>query len=76
MNSVSVFLIQATYQASSTLIRISKGNPDAATRETIKSIKRHLDDLSQRWRVAGAFKDSRELTDPTLTHIQEFIEAL
>jgi hypothetical protein len=74
MNSVSIFLIQATYQASSTLIRISKGNPDTTTRETIKAIKLHLDDLSQRWRVAGAFEDSRELSDLTLTHIQESIE--
>jgi hypothetical protein len=61
MNSVSIFLIQATYQASSTLIWISKGNPDTTTRETIKAIKLHLDDLSQRWRVAGAFEGSREL---------------
>jgi hypothetical protein len=75
MNSVSIFLIQATYQATSTLIRVSKGNPDIATRENIKSIKRHLDELTPRWRIAGTFEDMRELSGPILIYIQESIEA-
>ncbi|KPM34772.1 hypothetical protein AK830_g11802 [Neonectria ditissima] len=56
MNSVSVFLIQATYQAASALIRISDGNPDSKMMEGIEAIKQHLEELRPRWRVAGVYK--------------------
>ncbi|KAK7419757.1 hypothetical protein QQX98_003129 [Neonectria punicea] len=56
INSVSVFLIQATYQAASTLIRISEGNPDAKMMQGIEAIKQHLEELRPRWRVAGVYK--------------------
>lgn len=74
LNSVSIFLIHSTYQATSTLIRVSNGNPDMVSREHIASMKMHLDDLSHRWRVAGMFENSIELIDLVLNHIQGYTE--
>lgn len=54
-DKISIFLIQATYQAASALISMSRGTPDNATRQSIDSIKLLLGTLNERWRLAGEF---------------------
>lgn len=61
INSVSVFLIQATYQAASTLIRITEGNPDTKMMQGIEAIKQHLEELRARWRVAGMSSSRKQM---------------
>lgn len=69
MNSVPIFLIHVTYQAASILTRIGQGSPNTAARENITHIKHHLEILSGRWRVAGAFGDLSKLLKVILTQI-------
>ncbi|RFU73220.1 fungal specific transcription factor, partial [Trichoderma arundinaceum] len=48
----SLFLMQVIYQAASTLLRVSTGNPNTTTQGRIEALTELLRRLSRRWRVA------------------------